>query len=363
MTLLTNFTQRLNESAQQSVDSTDVASSNMPFFAQMVKRTQADSAKKDVIQPPEDEKDEVTADSSSKLHEAFMKRLKENDDASTATSGGTGSVETDGILSKLKNLERQNANVDQDVITFGLEDDQNGTVKVTIKRDQAAEFERALQSILYDEENIDSQPEIAEVLFQLKDQFDIVNVVWPQIEEDEEPNVDMRGDEGNPEGELGGLGEEPPMEEPPMGGIGDDTEASSILTQVIDMMKADAEARLADARAREAEAKNREAEAIARQATDRVKQEEQMLDMEAQDKARKEEDREAKRLAQLSRWKSQNDDGGSDMDPGPFKRNEVEDEENMYGRKTAQTPVKRRTGLPGRVNPSEVASYVLSRVR
>ena len=42
--------------------------------------------------------------------------------------------------------------------------------------------------------------EIAEVLFNLKDRYTIIDVQWPEVEEDEEEDVSM--EDGDPEGEL-----------------------------------------------------------------------------------------------------------------------------------------------------------------
>ena len=103
----------------------------------------------------------------------------------------------------------------------------------------------------------------------------------------------MTPEEGGMEGE-GGEGEMP-ME--PEGGV------ESALQQVIDMLKADAEARKAESEARAKEAEARTAEANAASASAKVKQEEQVLDMESYNKQKKEEKDETKRLADLAKWK------------------------------------------------------------
>lgn len=232
------------------------------------------------------------------------------------------------VISKLKDAEKR-VGAEEDTVPFGMEDEDGNVIKVYVRAEQADEFESALASMLAGE---DADPdedgkleglEIAEVLFQLKDKFDIVDVEWPQIEGDEEEEQEVEGEgsftdqlggeEGAPEGEdidvegdadidvEGDMemepGDEGDMEMEPEGGV------ESALQQVIDMMKADAEARKAESEARAKEAEARAAEANASAASAKVKQEEQVLDMEAYNERKKEEEEEAKRLAKLAKWK------------------------------------------------------------
>lgn len=263
-----------------------------------------------------------------------------------------------GVLSKLKAMERRDSQDMRDTITFGLEDENDQIVRVVVKQQQAAEFERAIQSILYGQSE-QARPEIAEVLFDLKDSFDIVDIIWPEIEEDEQQEVVEPTDDQ--------LSDQPPLDdiEP-----ADDTgQVQSLLTQVIDMMKADAEARSKEAEARAKEADVRIADNIARQAALKVRQEEQILDMETQEKTQREEDKEAKRLAQLSRWKNQIDQDQSDTDfssiISPGEVDHQEDEQQFTRRKLSTiTPSKvaSTANLRGKVNPAEIASFLLNRV-
>jgi hypothetical protein len=234
---------------------------------------------------------------------------------------GGSNFDASDVISKLDAAEKK-SKIDKDTTPFGLEDEEGNIVKVYVRTEQADEFESALASLLAaenegedDEQN--SSMEIAEVLFQLKDKFDIVDVQWPEIEGDveEEQEVtdptdeDLEGDEDFGEEDFGeedfgeeGVGEEDPdaeVEMEPAAGV------ESSLQQVIDMMKADAEARKAESEARAAEAQARAAEANASAAASKVKQEEQILDMETYDKQKKEEEGEAKRLAKLAKWKHQ----------------------------------------------------------
>lgn len=235
------------------------------------------------------------------------------------------------IISKLKGLEDKEKADIRDTVSFGIEDDDDQIVRVTVKAEQADEFEKALQAVMADfEEDESNKTEIAEVLYKLKDQFDIIDVIWPEIAEDEEEGeqqfgaeqgapgaegeMGAEGGEGMPggEGELGDLGGDGGMEGLDAGSdAGGESEVQGLLGQVIDMMKADAAARKADAEARMADAKAREQEIGAKSAMAKIKQEEQFLDMEDYEKKQKEQDKEAKRLAQLAKWKR---DMGGDAD-------------------------------------------------
>lgn len=229
------------------------------------------------------------------------------------------------VESKLNAAERR-ANQDEDTVPFGMEDEDGNIVKVYVRSEQADEFESALASMLAgedeDDDEINTSVEIAEVLFKLKDKFDIVDVKWPEIEGDEEEEQEMADDGADfgEEGDMGGDemgGEEGDMEDTgdlgPEGegdmDLGGDVEmepeggAESALQQVIDMMKADAEARKAESEARAKEAEARAAEANASSAASKVKQEEEVLDMEAYNKQVKSEEEEAQRLAKLAKFK------------------------------------------------------------
>lgn len=255
-------------------------------------------------------------------------------------SGGAGQREETtfdpaDVISKLKDAEKR-VDAEDDTVPFGMEDEEGNLVKVYVRAEQADEFESTLASMLAgddfdeDEDGASSSMEIAEVLFQLKDKFDIVDVEWPEIAGDEE-------EEQGVEGEMAAGGEEDPFggEGGMEGGEGDDLDlggeggdeldlegegddeldlegegdmeaeggAESALNQVIDMLKSQAEAQKAESEARAKEAEARTAEANANAAASKVSQEEQILDMEAHNDQVKAEEEEAKRLAQLAKWK------------------------------------------------------------
>ena len=228
------------------------------------------------------------------------------------------------VITKLKNSEREAEQEGENTTAFALEDEKGNIVKVWVPDEQADDFMTALEQSLNDvDEDEDDQnegSEIAEVLWNLRNDFDIINVEWSDIEEDQEEQLPTdveeappAGGEANAEGGVeeptnpngeGGAGDEMTAEPGDAEdlGVGGEDEAKTALQNVIDMMKADAEARKSEAEARSAEAKAREAEAGMKVAQDKVKQEEKILDMEAYyDKEKKEKD-ETDRLAKLAKY-------------------------------------------------------------
>jgi hypothetical protein len=212
------------------------------------------------------------------------------------------------VISKLDAAEKKAKNT-EDTVTFGMEDEEGNVVKVYVRSDQAKEFEHALGALLSGQDNNSDEQntalEIAEVLFELKNKFDIIDVDWGVIPSDEEEEQEVEGGE-NPEE----MGMDPNMEEmPPEDGMMDDgmgggeDAAASALQQVIDLLKAQAEAEMAEAEARTAEAKAKEAEYTAIASKMKVKQEEEVLDMESYYKKQAEEKKEAKQIAKLAKYK------------------------------------------------------------
>jgi hypothetical protein len=272
---------------------------------------------------------DFTKDYNSQAGKKKKKGLGLKEAFTTISEGGVDDFDQSEVISRLKALEDREKTDMRDTVTFGIEDDNGQVVRVTVRNEQAEDFERALQAVMGSmEEEESSKTEIAEMLYKLKDQFDIVDVVWPEIEEDEEEvQPEFNDEQGEPgmEGEPNenggeGLGDLDNMDSDDGLSGGSDDEVKSLLSQVIDMMTADAAARKADAEARIADAKAREQELGAKQALAKIKQEEQFLDMEDFQKKQKESEKEAKRLAQLAKWKSemgQNGDVDATMDDGP----------------------------------------------
>lgn len=309
---------------------------------------------------------------------------------------GGDTFDTSEVMSKLKSLENKESVNKYETQAFALEDDDGNMVKVRVRTEQAASFEAALNAFLADidddTEGKRGVPEIAELLFKLKDRYDIVDVEWPDVPEDAEEAVALGG-EAQPGAEgaaqPGAEGELPPGEggedlsaalggDAAAGGAGEE-DVKGLLTQVIDMMKADAEARKAEALARSAEAKARESETATKQVYAKVKQEEQILDMETHEKKNKESEKEAKRLAKLARWKhDMEQEQGASFDDEPQEANldsimggakQGREEEETHRTATRHpAPTKAQPGrsaprLSGRVAPTDVAAFILSRVK
>ena len=94
------------------------------------------------------------------------------------------------VISKLNAAEKHN-DMQKDAVVYGIESDDGSITKVYIAKDQDTEFKRALDSYLQD---VHDKKDIAEILFNLRNTFNILHVEWPPIPEDEEVNVEMDKD-------------------------------------------------------------------------------------------------------------------------------------------------------------------------
>ncbi len=247
---------------------------------------------------------------------------------------GKTNFDSSDVLSKIDSAQKREY-MNDDTTAFGLEDDQGNLVKVYVKNDQAEDFENQLAVMLAGQQSDENEEanakEIAEILHELKDKYDIVDVEWPGIEGDEEEEQEVVADAGGKSaglegggggaggdelnldggGEAGGEGELDLGlgDEEGAGGEEDMTagedDAKSALQSVIDVMKADAEAKLADAEARTAEARAKEAEYAGQAAGAKARSQEQVYDMEAADKEEKNRNKDAEQQAKLARFQHQ----------------------------------------------------------
>jgi hypothetical protein len=244
---------------------------------------------------------------------------------------GKTKFDASDVISKLDAAQKK-SKVGKGTTAFGMEDEDGQLVKVYVKSEQAEDFELTLSAMLAgedEEEDGNTSVEIAEVLFKLKDKFEIVDVEWPTIKGDEEEEQEVEGGEEDmtatdqaPEGEGGEVGGD--LEGEP---AGNDT-AASALAQVIDAMKADSRAKEAEARAREAEANAEEAKYAAQSAESKIRQEEAILDMETYNKQKGDQSKESKQLAALAKYKHDiNKDRGSDKFTAESNRNEPSEED------------------------------------
>ncbi len=382
---------QINEDSSGSSGATGssaVASAAMPLFKSLVKRTPTTHPR--VLKLANSPKIKDTKKLKLGIREAF--HMLED----LAPDRNSQNFDASEILSKLKSLEDKESVDYKDTVTFGLVDSNGGIVKVSIPKDQATSFEQDIQHMMGEYEEDEPTPEIAEILFNLKNNYTIVDVDWPEVEEDAEDSASTLapGEEGGAPGEEGGLpGEEggapneegglPGEEALPGAGAEPGVESvTSLLTQVIDMMKTDADARKAEAQAREAEFKTRQSVAARDQAMARVKQEEQMLDMDEYNKSKKEREKESKKLAQLAKWKHDISSGKEQERPAqepsydflPGDENEEyaklgnnyparEEEERTYRQPAMHPHPNGVRKAAGKVIPSDIAKFIMNRVK
>jgi hypothetical protein len=245
------------------------------------------------------------------------------------------------VISKLQYAEK---NVERDTksVAFGLEDKNGDVVKVYIETSQAHEFEIALQRELKQED----QRDIAEILFELRNKFNIMHVTWPTVPEDEEVDMKLQPKDGESKDGDGLEGVDLPSEDgdskdgkdgkskddeldlamDPENGAADSSGSTDVdslkgmMDKIIDMLKSDSEARQAESNAKAKEAQAREAEAAARIAHTKVKSEEEVLSAENFYKQQQTDKKESQKLGRLAAYrqamaqkKYTNDFDGSDV--------------------------------------------------
>lgn len=226
----------------------------------------------------------------------FKKNIKENYDL----------FNKEEVMSKLRSADKFNQT--GEMVYFGLEDDKGQITKVGVRKSQANQFEDFLSKEMgrYNDSNktpVDSalpKKEIAEILFNAREKFDIVDVKWPEFEEDEEIPSDISdaGDESKQD--------DTPKDMPQDMEIEPEMEPSfDPLKDIIDYLKKDAEAKAEESRARAAEAKARELELSISQEDKKLQREEELLDMEAYYKEKREKDAEDKKLSQLAKFRQE----------------------------------------------------------
>ena len=267
---------------------------------------------------------------------------------------GSGSTSTNenfnlsDALSKINNVAKQSQATKTNSVQFGLQDDKDNIIRVFVDAEHAEEFESALQHHL----EVDMKKiEIAELLFLLKDEFNILNVVWPTVVDDavEEEETSKNGEMQNQDTDMNdetdldsinpddqqssdenrGVGEEkgthdvgeddiPVADLPQQDAFSGADDQKTTINSILAMLSSDAEAKKADADARAAEARAREAESMARAAEAKIKSEEQILDMEAYNKTQTTEKTETRKLAKLAKYrhdlKRERSDGTLDSD-------------------------------------------------
>lgn len=273
-------------------------------------------------------------------------------------------INVNDTVSRMKGLEKKNEPRQGDTTTFGVEDDQGNIMKVTVKSDQAKDFERRL-SLELGEIQTDKiygyqkvEVSMAELLYNLKNEFEIIDVEFPTIPSDAIYNADkatygeddtastamsqdanMGGDTGMGDemnGEMGMDTQLPPSdgsELPPEGDegldgeMGDDLEGmdeegldddsvedftedqpegfESMFQGLLQMMTAQAEATKAQAEAEAEKARAMTAEYSAKAAGSVLAREEELARMGAELDKQKQKEKEAKKLSDLAKFRVQ----------------------------------------------------------
>ena len=218
------------------------------------------------------------------------------------------------IVARL-NAAKHRGQTERPYVTFGLEDQRGNIVRVKVAADQSQEFEQALARTLEDE---DSDPrDIGEVIYDFKDRFDILGIDWPRTsleeadeETTEEPETDEEPEDQEPLEDLDDAEDDeelPPVEEPAQPpestGGASGNELNTTLIAIVDMLKSEIEAKKAEARAREKEAEAQQAKYAAEISANKVRAEQDILDMEAWNKKNSAEQKEARKLAMLAKYR------------------------------------------------------------
>ena len=245
----------------------------------------------------------------------------------------------DDATSRLKNIQSQGEHEDTDVITFGVQDDSDNIMLITVPLEQGEEFERRVAQALadvvdYKKTGKGEDKSLAELLYELKDEFTVIDAQFPTIPRDAVYNADeitkeAEGDfdddvdnEFSDDGEddLGGgddLGDDemgdtgsPDADgefDPDDEEIGDDFDSGpeskeDLLTAVLGMLKSQNEKETAQARAQEEEAKARQAELAVRASKEELETQESMIAAQAEMDAEKDREKKAKEMAELAKF-------------------------------------------------------------
>jgi hypothetical protein len=276
-----------------------------------------------------------------------------------------------GVTSQLKGLENKNNFDNRNTVTYGVEDDEGNLMKVTVKSEDAKSFENRLALELGEIEDHkisgyqNSGISLAEVLYNMKDEFNIVDVEFPEIPSDivynadkaslgeqiPDPNASMGGMDGGMSGgpdDMGGMDDEqdgmppaggpddmggPPMPGPdgenPEGddGMGMDDENmdqgedfaedeggddfKTMFNQLMQLMTAQAEKEKAIADAEAEKARALQAEYSAKAANHEVSRQEELVRMQAEMDAQKKKEKEAKQYADIAKYRVNRDKGSS----------------------------------------------------
>jgi len=240
----------------------------------------------------------------------------------------------DDATSRLKSMEKNSGYEPTDVISYGIQDDMGNLMLVTVPMEQSEELERrcaqALADVLdYKKTGNGENKTLAELLYELKDEFTIIDAQFPTIPKDAVYNADEistlpEAEDESPEGmggedEMGGEGPEDMGGEGPEGpegmdgklgdddaDIGDDfgeePDKESLLISVLGMLKSQNEKETAQAKAEEEKAKAHQAEIALRSSKNEMASQEEMISAQAEMDAEKEKEKRVKERAELAKY-------------------------------------------------------------
>lgn len=270
---------------------------------------------------------------------AQQKRKAKKIKISTITESDNLDTVTTSSLKDLLRQKQRDSELRDTTEVLALEDSDGAVVKVYVKKDQAEDFKAAIQSSIADAE--EEGKELAEVLFDLHRDFDIVSVDWGKgsIPEDEEQTDDVTDsvdaeDKDYPDGDGigdieadeqtdaddtsdGDMGDEMDLDDLSPDTTGADVDGaidqSQLLQQILTLLTAQASAQHAKAEAEKAEADVRAAEAAGKAAQQYASHQEEVMDMENFNKRSQEEKRENQIQAKLIRYRHdlRKEDGAS----------------------------------------------------
>jgi hypothetical protein len=250
--------------------------------------------------------------------------------------------------SRLKGIQMKSEFDDRDTISFGVEDDDGNFMKLTVPANQAKEFETKVAQSLAEVQEFKrtgrgNDRSLAELLYELKDQFTILDADFPTIPKnaiymasqlDEDPddndqrsvddNEEDAGDEGgdDPLGDLDnmdastdaddpeGAGEE--GESPDLDALDDDmgedfdsggSSKEAMLDSIIKMITSNNEREIEQYKAEQEKAKAEQMKLANMRAERKQSEAEEMIAAEAEMEKEKKQDKEAKRMLDVMKFK------------------------------------------------------------
>lgn len=230
--------------------------------------------------------------------------------------------QVDDAVSRLKGMEMTSDRTDKDIVTYGIEDDDGVMMKITVPLEQGEDFERqvaqALADVLdYKKTGKGEDKSLAELLYELKDQFTIISAEFPIVPKDAVYNAD-EVTEGLPdeddlddvddidaldgEEKLDGEEEFDPEDEE----LGDEFEGGDskedLLTSVLGMLKSQNEKEVAQANAEAEKARAKQAELALQASTHEMQTAEDAIASQAEMEAEKDKEKRAKDMADIAKF-------------------------------------------------------------